>query len=66
MIKPTLYKNSKTEEAIKAYDEALVNTASKPADKAKNLQQRCSVAEQQEVAGMSQAYKNSLRLDPAG
>lgn len=59
-----LYKNSKTEEAISAYDKALVNTAS-AADKAKAFYNKgVALQNNKKLPECIEAYKNALKLDP--
>lgn len=59
-----LYKNSKTDEAVSAYDKALSNTAS-AADKAKAFYNKGVVLQNgKKLPECIEAYKNALKLDP--
>ncbi|HMU08637.1 MAG TPA: VWA domain-containing protein [Ferruginibacter sp.] len=59
-----LYKNSKTDEAVSAYDKALSNPAS-AADKAKAFYNKGVVLQNgKKLPECIEAYKNALKLDP--
>lgn len=59
-----LYKNSKTDEAVSAYDKALSNTASAD-DKAKAFYNKGVVLQNgKKLPECIEAYKNALKLDP--
>ena len=59
-----LYKNNKTDEAVRAYDEALTKTSSK-ADKSKSYYNKGVVLQNnKKLPECIEAYKNALKLNP--